>query len=69
MDELCRYVRVPCVLLRMLVVSLAVGAVSYYNGDGIWRAVGFGLASLLLIQLGYFAVVIIIIASQKRRRD
>lgn len=69
MDSLCRHIRIPCTLLRMLVVALIVSLTSWFGGDGLWWSIGFGLASLMLMQIGYFAVVLFIIANQSKRRD
>jgi len=53
----------------MLLLSFMIGVVSWYNGDGWWWATGLGLASLLLMQIGYFAVVIIMVSNQRKSRN
>lgn len=53
----------------MLVVSCLIGVASWYNGDGLWWSLGFGLASLMLMQIGYFVIVVFIIVNQSKRRD
>lgn len=69
MEKLCRYVAIPCVLVRMLLVSTVFGGLRFYAGDGLLWSLGFALASLVLMQIGYFAVVIIMVARQRRGRD
>lgn len=55
-----------CTLLRMLITSFAVGVAGFYNGDSPRWAMACGLASLVLMQLGYFAVVLVQASSSKR---
>jgi hypothetical protein len=69
MDRLCRYIRIPCTLLRMLLVSSLIVAVSWYNREGFWPGLGYGLASLILMQIGYIAFVIFLAASRSKRSD
>ncbi len=69
MVNFCGYIRVPCTLLRMLLLSFMIGVVSWYNGDGWGWATGLGFASLVLMQIGYFAVVIIMVSNQRKNRN
>lgn len=69
MEPLCRYIRVPCTLLRILLASALVVAASVYSGNGSMSSLVFGLATLLLLQVGYFVLVIALIAWQRNKRD
>lgn len=69
MEPLCRYIRVPCTLLRVLLAALLVVAASFYSGNGAVRSLIFGLATLVLLQVGHFLLVIALIVWQRDKRD
>ncbi len=68
MDSLFRHLRLPCGFLKMLVMSALVTCASLVSGDGVWRAAGFGVISLVLMQVGYFGAVLALSVAEKNRR-
>ncbi len=68
MESLFRHLQLPCGFLRMLVFSALVTCASLIAGDGLWWAMGFGVASLVLMQVGYFGAVLALSVAEKNRR-
>ena len=69
MDPLCRYIRVPCTLLRILLISTLVIVASFYSGNSLWLSLGYGLACLLLMQMGYFVALVILVVVRSKRKN
>jgi uncharacterized membrane protein YiaA len=53
----------------MLLMAGLITATSLYSGNGLWWSVGFGAASLLLMQIGYFAAVLVMTQKERKRRQ
>lgn len=68
MDNLFRHLQLPCGFLRMLLISGLITCASLVAGDGAWWAMSFGLASLVLMQVGYFGAVVALSVAEKNRR-
>lgn len=68
MENLIRHLQLPCGFLRMLLLSGFITCASLLAGDGMRWALGFGAASLLLMQVGYFGAVIALSTMEKSRR-
>lgn len=69
MENTCPSAYVPCAFLRMIMLSLLISATSLYAGNGLWWSLGFGAASLLLMQIGYFTTVLVMLKQEKKRRS
>jgi Na+/pantothenate symporter len=52
----------------MLLASVFVACASLISGDGAWWAAGFGIASLVFMQVGYFGAVVALSFAEKSRR-
>lgn len=68
MEKLFRHMQLPCGFLRMLLMSAIVTCASLLAGNGVWWALGFGVASLALMQVGYFGAVLALSVAEKKRR-
>ena len=68
MENLFRHLQLPCGFLKMLLMSAVVTCASLISGNGLWWAIGFGVASLALMQVGYFGAVIALSVAEKNRR-
>ncbi|WP_312402526.1 hypothetical protein [Rhizobium sp.] len=68
MEKLFRHLQLPCGFLKMLLASAFVACASLISGDGAWWAVGFGIASLVFMQVGYFGAVVALSFAEKSRR-
>ncbi len=68
MESLFRHLRLPCGFLKMMLMSAIVTCVSLVAGDGVWWAIGIGVASLVLMQVGYFGAILALAAAEKNRR-
>ncbi len=68
MESIFRHLRLPCGFLKMLLISALVACASLIAGDGAWWAIGFGVASLVLMQVGYFGAILALSVAEKNRR-
>ncbi|TNM65667.1 hypothetical protein [Aliirhizobium smilacinae] len=68
MENISRHLQLPCGFLRMLLMSALITCASLVVGDGAWWAMSFGLASLILMQVGYFGAVVALSVAEKNRR-
>lgn len=68
MESLFRHLQLPCGFLKMLLMSAIVTCASLVAGDGLWWAIGLGVTSLVLMQVGYFGAILALAAVEKNRR-
>lgn len=68
MEKIFRHLQLPCGFLKMLLMSALVTCASFIAGDGAIWALSFGVASLVLMQVGYFGAILALAAAEKNRR-
>lgn len=68
MEKFFRHLQLPCGFLRMLLMSALVTCASLVAGHGAMWAMGFGVASLVLMQVGYLGAVLALSVAEKNRR-
>jgi hypothetical protein len=69
MEKLPRYLHVPCGFSRMLLLSALIAGAGLYDDYGLWWSLSFGIASLLLMQVGYFGAVLVMLGKENRQHD
>ncbi|AYD00200.1 hypothetical protein [Neorhizobium sp. NCHU2750] len=66
MEKLPRYLHVPCGFSRMLLMSALISVASLVTGNGLWWSLGFGFASLVLMQIGYFGALLLVVRRENQ---
>lgn len=69
MQDICRRLHVPCVFLRMFLMTLIVAGAALYSGYTVLTTIAVVAVSLILMQLVYFAIVLLAVWSEARTRD
>ncbi|MBP1847755.1 hypothetical protein J2046_006039 [Rhizobium petrolearium] len=68
MKRFLKLMYVPCVYLRMLAATLLFSLISYAQSGSVGESLYYGVISLLLMQAGYLAGVLVLIWREAARR-